>query len=427
MGILWSRFKHKPGTKELLDDIEKKVKNINEYKQSTERQQKRLVGALIFYSCLFYILCMVITYVWYFPKTLQGQILCTVPLVLFPVLIVLAKKLLQWYFRRKIERKNEELADLIKQKRSVLDNVMETETYKIAKEILEKYDPETLRKSVKLEEKTVRPLSGTEPDMRRRMVPPPSKGPLRGGGPPPRLPHSNLKMPSSSSSPGAPFEERRMMVVAPGMPRNGQQTHGLVPVPALPRPILPRERTAFDRVIDFLVGEGPSNRYALICNRCCSHNGMALKEEYEYLSFRCCYCFHWNQAKKQRPELPKVLEMPAQGMLALPSPNSSMNSSANSTANTTATLAATEEESSISANNTINEKEVDETDMETCDEGYDSKTAKEEIALDESLPAAKVLPVDASGDILSPHEMARQPKQAVVAPLPKNPQQKKAD
>ncbi|XP_077563152.1 zinc-ribbon metal-binding protein lunapark isoform X2 [Haemaphysalis longicornis] len=365
MGILWSRFKHKPGTKELLDDIEKKVKNINEYKQSTERQQKRLVGALIFYSCLFYILCMVITYVWYFPKTLQGQILCTVPLVLFPVLIVLAKKLLQWYFRRKIERKNEELADLIKQKRSVLDNVMETETYKIAKEILEKYDPETLRKSVKLEEKTVRPLSGTEP--------------------------------------------------------------GLVPVPALPRPILPRERTAFDRVIDFLVGEGPSNRYALICNRCCSHNGMALKEEYEYLSFRCCYCFHWNQAKKQRPELPKVLEMPAQGMLALPSPNSSMNSSANSTANTTATLAATEEESSISANNTINEKEVDETDMETCDEGYDSKTAKEESALDESLPAAKVLPVDASGDILSPHEMARQPKQAVVAPLPKNPQQKKAD
>lgn len=62
--------------------------------------------------------------------------------------IVFTKKLLQWYFRRKIERKNEELTDLIKQKRSVLDNVMETETYKVAKEILEKYDPETLRKSV---------------------------------------------------------------------------------------------------------------------------------------------------------------------------------------------------------------------------------------------------------------------------------------
>ncbi|KAL3253742.1 hypothetical protein MRX96_054516 [Rhipicephalus microplus] len=45
-GSLWSRFKSKPGTKELLDDIEKKVRNINEYKLSTERQQKRLVGGV---------------------------------------------------------------------------------------------------------------------------------------------------------------------------------------------------------------------------------------------------------------------------------------------------------------------------------------------------------------------------------------------
>lgn len=410
MGILWSRFKNKPGTKELLDDIEKKVRNINEYKLNTERQQKRLVGALIFYSCLFYILCMVITYVWYYPRTLQGQVLCAVPVVLFPVVIVLAKKLLQWYFRRKIERKNEELTDLIKQKRSVLDNVMETETYKVAKEILEKYDPETLRKSVKLEEKTVKPLLGTDPDLRRRMLPQPIKGaPMRPGA---RLPHSNLKMPSSSM-PNAPFEERRMMVVAPGMSRNGQQAHGPLPVPALPRPILPRERTAFDRVIDFLVGEGPSNRYALICTRCCSHNGMALKEEYEYLSFRCCYCFHWNQAKKQRPELPRVLEMPPAGMLALPSPPSAAPVPA--------------EESSITVNNPSSEKDTDETDMETCDEGFESKAAKEEGPPDDSLPAAKILPVDASGDILGLHEISRQPKQAVVAPLPKNPQCKKDD
>lgn len=410
MGILWSRFKNKPGTKELLDDIEKKVRNINEYKLNTERQQKRLVGALIFYSCLFYILCMVITYVWYYPRTLQGQVLCAVPVVLFPVVIVLAKKLLQWYFRRKIERKNEELTDLIKQKRSVLDNVMETETYKVAKEILEKYDPETLRKSVKLEEKTVKPLLGTDPDLRRRMLPQPIKGaPMRPGA---RLPHSNLKMPSSSM-PNAPFEERRMMVVAPGMSRNGQQAHGPLPVPTLPRPILPRERTAFDRVIDFLVGEGPSNRYALICTRCCSHNGMALKEEYEYLSFRCCYCFHWNQAKKQRPELPRVLEMPPAGMLALPSPPSAAPVPA--------------EESSITVNNPSSEKDTDETDMETCDEGFESKAAKEEGAPDDSLPAAKILPVDASGDILGLHEISRQPKQAVVAPLPKNPQCKKDD
>ena len=52
----------------------------------------------------------------------------------------------------------------------------------------------------------------------------------------------------------------------------------------MPRPILPRERTATERLMELLIGDGPQNRYALICNECKSHNGMALKEEFEYLS-----------------------------------------------------------------------------------------------------------------------------------------------
>lgn len=49
------------------------------------------------------------------------------------------------------------------------------------------------------------------------------------------------------------------------------------------RPILPRERTIVDRLIDALVGDGPDRRYALICQECSAHNGMALQEEFEYL------------------------------------------------------------------------------------------------------------------------------------------------
>ncbi len=55
------------------------------------------------------------------------------------------------------------------------------------------------------------------------------------------------------------------------------------PGPPLPRPVLPRERGYIDRVVEYLVGDGPSNRYALICRQCQSHNGMALKEEFEYI------------------------------------------------------------------------------------------------------------------------------------------------
>lgn len=33
---------------------------------------------------------------------------------------------------------------------------------------------------------------------------------------------------------------------------------------------------------------------------------MAFKEEFEYLSFRCCYCHTLNPAKKQRPAAPRL-------------------------------------------------------------------------------------------------------------------------
>ena len=82
-----------------------------------------------------------------------------------------------------------------------------------------------------------------------------------------------------------------------------------MPGPPLPRPILPRERGYLDKFVEFLVGflliqniqvlfkvvyipyfpkvgDGPANRYALICRQCESHNGMALREEFEYIAFR---------------------------------------------------------------------------------------------------------------------------------------------
>lgn len=84
------------------------------------------------------------------------------------------------------------------------------------------------------------------------------------------------------------------------------------PGPPLARPILPRERGALDRVVEYLVGDGPQNRYALICQQCFSHNGMALKEEFEYIAFRCAYCFFLNPARKTRPQAPRLPDFSAE-------------------------------------------------------------------------------------------------------------------
>merc|ERR1719318_1345326 len=78
------------------------------------------------------------------------------------------------------------------------------------------------------------------------------------------------------------------------------------PVPPLPRPILARDRGYLDKFVEYLVGDGPANRVALICRQCQSHNGMALREEFEYVAYRCCYCYYWNPARKQRPVAPRL-------------------------------------------------------------------------------------------------------------------------
>jgi len=57
----------------------------------------------------------------------------------------------------------------------------------------------------------------------------------------------------------------------------------------LPRPILSKDRTIFDRVADIVLGDGPQNRYALICRTCGSHNGMARKEEFDYLGIHAFF------------------------------------------------------------------------------------------------------------------------------------------
>ncbi len=55
--------------------------------------------------------------------------------------------MLTWWYHRKIRKNETQLQELTKKRTKILNEVMETETYKVAKEILEKYAPDQLVKS----------------------------------------------------------------------------------------------------------------------------------------------------------------------------------------------------------------------------------------------------------------------------------------
>ncbi|XP_051816254.1 endoplasmic reticulum junction formation protein lunapark-B isoform X1 [Acanthochromis polyacanthus] len=322
MGGLLSRWRMKPTTVEQLENLDKEIKELEEFRAKNQRLQKLWVGRLLLYSSVLYLLTSLVVYCLYLPEEWLQRIAMALPFFIYPVLVWFIRKLLIFLFSKRTERNNDKLEDLKVVKKKILEEVMETETYKNAKLILERFDPEA-KKKAELESTPVRSPMTPRPgqELRQRgvpmmpmgtpaamgMTPPPGARPMMGPGGTP-------VEPVPLSAPGGPPERSALSAsvlqgAAPRTPCSPIPGVGLHPPgPPLARPILPKDRGAVDRVIEYLVGDGPQNRYALICQQCFSHNGMALKEEFEYLAFRCAYCYFLNPARKTRPQAPRLPE-----------------------------------------------------------------------------------------------------------------------
>ncbi|KOC68357.1 Protein lunapark-B, partial [Habropoda laboriosa] len=302
-------FQKKKTTIEILEDLDAKIKEIERYGHTTEQRHKKIVGTLILYSVILYIISAFIFYFYFFPASLYDQIFYIIPLLIFPILILLTKKMVTWYYKRKISENEEKLSTMRLEKHKILDEVTETETYKKAKEILLKFAPDQLRMALLSYKVTPSKTLQGFSTPHNVMSPMSSSGELRRR----VVPSQNQPLNVQSGSPGntdlvpvgvAPTQNPLNTPIQSDVRSVNTSVMGYRT--PLPRPILPRQRTYLDRLIDYLVGDGPSNRYALICRKCESHNGMALKEEFEYFGFRCCYCNFWNPARKQKSAAPKL-------------------------------------------------------------------------------------------------------------------------
>lgn len=296
MGVILTRFRKKRTTLEVLQELDDRIQDIKHRRVTAEQRKRVVVGRLMLYSAGLYVLAALWFYFRSFPSTLRDQAFHILPLCVFPIVVVVVRWAVALYFRRKIVRSELELKQKENLKRDILEEVMNKETYKSAKEILERFAPAEMKTQIAAPGPThpgkISPSPHQGMELRRRPIAPPPAPPTSS---PPKRPPSLLR---SSSPPSPPPQgqppERRLMVGGTG--------RGL----PLPRPIYPRERSVVDKLVDFLIADGPTNRFALICKECSSHNGMALKEEFEYLTFRCCYCFAMNPARKQRPQAPKI-------------------------------------------------------------------------------------------------------------------------
>ncbi|CAH0551812.1 unnamed protein product [Brassicogethes aeneus] len=299
MGIIIGKFRKNKSTYEVLEKLENEIKSIDEFKRNTEERQKRFVRRLLVFGGLAYIIFLTTLYFYFNFLTNQQKALCLFPLLVSPLIIWFMKRILTWYYNRKIRKNQNKLVSLNEQKKKMIDNVMETETYKVAKLILDKFAQEP-KKKMEIVPRTPS-VGNSETGLRQRYVPQ-ARGRLSMGNPITPLTHSGTPIQPSR------IQQQRPMPMVKSMTNATQMSMSMIPGTPLPLPrgVLPRDRGVLDKMVDYLVGDGPSNRFALICKACSSHNGMALKEEFEFLSFRCCYCSVFNPARKKKPSAPQL-------------------------------------------------------------------------------------------------------------------------
>ncbi|KAK6061736.1 hypothetical protein COOONC_00594 [Cooperia oncophora] len=178
------------------------------------------------------------------------------------------------------------LDTLVARKRSLLETVKETETFKVAKEILEKYDQESPKSasqpSSPIPERRSLPINRID----QFQTPTQDKGPV---GPfmsgPPRPPIRKLLTKSSENITAIEGAAVKPIAVSRINPIRPFQREGT---------------TVIDKMVDYFFGDGPGQRNALICSSCHGHNGMALPAEFDYLAYVCYICGHFNPARKFR-------------------------------------------------------------------------------------------------------------------------------
>lgn len=71
---------------QILEELEAKIKDIEDFSISTQARQKRFVGNFLVFSVGLYVIASIVFYFAFFPSTWSKRTIYSTPLLLFPIL-----------------------------------------------------------------------------------------------------------------------------------------------------------------------------------------------------------------------------------------------------------------------------------------------------------------------------------------------------
>ncbi|GMT36937.1 hypothetical protein PFISCL1PPCAC_28234, partial [Pristionchus fissidentatus] len=292
--------------KPVSEELESLSAQMKEFRRDIEIMNRTRRNALWYLSLLIFVVSS--SSVGYLIATIadrtQQVIYSSCSLVGGIVVIIFTRRLINIFFDFRVRRKHAYLDELITKKKKLLDNVKETETFKVAKEILAKYDedfvdesklqrdPRTMQRGQmpmpQQRPQSIQPVQ-TQQQHRPHMTPPQQVRKRMVAGLPPQHQQQLPQQGPSNLPPGEAIPFPMAMHVQ-------DRPHSIKPI----RPFAQEAKSGMEKVVDYFFGDGPNSRLALICNQCHCHNGMAFPGEFEYLAYICYMCGHFNPARKMR-------------------------------------------------------------------------------------------------------------------------------
>ncbi|KAI6043718.1 hypothetical protein EDC04DRAFT_639906 [Pisolithus marmoratus] len=202
-----------------------------------------------------------------------------------PVLILFARRMMQIWYSWKGDREEKTLMAVLKKQRAKVEEIKQKTNYYSTRNLIEKYD-----------EPPSSPTPNATPLRRRNVV---------------------------SSVPPTPLTLQTQSPQHYATP-NGQTKSSVLQLSPAPQPIQATRKQWYDKLADAILGEDESSvgvaasRYALICQKCFAHNGLVKESQWEETQYICPKCGFFNPSAKSKKQ--GASRTPSPPAMSTPSP-----------------------------------------------------------------------------------------------------------
>lgn len=278
-------------------DFEKRLKYIHKEEvailaRMSKRTQswERMTRHLIILSVLFEVIAVGYAIMTTRSLDLDWKIraLRVLPMFILPFLSFITHSVVGSFIRMRKRRDQKALEKLRAERQAKIDELKEKTNYYITQQLIQRYDPDPAAKAAAATVLASKlgadsglkvHLGDDEP---KRNAPTGSSSGIESSG----LRHRKQKQTTSHSPKGEALA----------------QLHGSGGSEYLKQEVGPYNPSPQDggwlaRLAALLVGEDPTQCYALICGKCHMHNGLARKEDFPYTAYYCPHCNAWNGPK----------------------------------------------------------------------------------------------------------------------------------